>query len=180
MSLLQTERLILRPLTLADAPAIQTLVSDREIAATTLNIPYPYPEGGAEQWIAHAQESMEKRTVFNFGIIRKEDDQLVGCIAVEGVKEPHRKVEMGYWIGRPYWGKGYATEAGHALLAFAFNELGANKVWAQFFSNNPASGKVMQKLGMTYEGTHRQDVCKWGEFLDVSTHSILRSEYKPD
>lgn len=178
MDQFETERLIIRPLTLADAPAIQSQVSDREIAATTLNIPHPYPEGGAEQWIIRAIEGFEKRSVFNFAIVRKADEQLIGCIAIEGVKEPHRKCEIGYWIGRPHWGQGYATEAARAVLAFAFDELGANKVWAQFFMNNPASGKVMQKLGMTHEGTHRQDICKWGEFLDVGTYSILRSEYK--
>lgn len=97
-----------------------------------------------------------------------------------GPNEPHRKAEIGYWIGRPYWGQGYATESARAILAFAFNDLGLNKVFAKFFMSNPASGKVMQKIAMTHEGTLRQEVCKWGEFLDVGVYSILRSEYQPN
>lgn len=110
-------------------------------------------------------------------IERREDGALLGVISLTGLHPVHRRAELGYWVGVPYWGKGYATEAARLIIGLGFRE-GLNSIFARFFTQNPASGRVMQKAGMRYEGTLRQHVCKNGEFLDLAYYSILRSEWQ--
>ena len=83
---------------------------------------------------------------------------------------------MGYWIGVPYWNKGYCSEAAKALIGYGFDELGLNRVFAEHMVRNPASGRVMEKAGMTYEGTLRQHVKKWDRYEDLKVYGILRTE----
>ncbi|HLN59950.1 MAG TPA: GNAT family N-acetyltransferase [Symbiobacteriaceae bacterium] len=174
---METERFMLRSLELTDSPRIEELAGDREIASTTLSIPHPYPAGGAEPFIRATQEAAAKGNGYVFAITRKEDGLLVGVIGLN-VHPEFKRAEMNYWVGRPYWGQGVATEAARAMLRFGFEELGMNKIYAAFLTRNPASGKVMAKMGMTYEGVLRQHVIKWGQYEDVGYYSILRSEYE--
>lgn len=175
---LETERLILRPLEPADAGTIRALAGEREVASTTLHIPHPYPEGAAEQFILHTREAAEAGLGYTYGLVRKPDGGLIGCMGLAGISSVHRRAELGYWIGRPYWNRGYATEAARRLVQFGFEELGLNRIWACHMTGNPASGRVMQKAGMTFEGVHRQDVMKWGRFEDLALYSILHSEFE--
>jgi len=172
---LETERLILRPFDLSDAPRVQLLAGDRAVAATTKNIPHPYEDGMAEQWIGSHQERFERGQEVVFAITRKDGGELIGAIGLT-LKLAQDNAELGYWIGKPYWGRGYCTEAASAVLRYAFTELRLNRVHAHHFSNNPASGRVMKKIGMRHEGRLRQHVKKWGEFYDVEAYGILRSD----
>jgi len=169
--ILQTERLILRPPELADAPAVQRLAGAREVALNTLMIPHPYPDGAAEAWIQKNPNENEVR----FAIAPRESGELAGVIGLV-VNRDHARGEIGYWIGVPYWGRGYATEAGRAVLRHAFEEIGLNRIYAEVFSRNPASARVLQKLGMRHEGTHRAHIVKWGEAVDVEMYGILRGD----
>jgi RimJ/RimL family protein N-acetyltransferase len=85
---------------------------------------------------------------------------------------------LGYWIGKPYWSKGYCTEAGKEMLRYGFIVLGLNRIHASYLSRNPASGRVMEKLGMIHEGTRRQHVLKWDVFEDVELKGILKKDWK--
>lgn len=172
---LQTERLVLRPFRMSDAPEVQRLAGDREVASTTLMIPHPYTDGMAEDWIATHAEQFAAGLHAVFAVVRKADQQLLGAIGLS-IKSEHARAEMGYWIGRPYWNQGYATEAAAALVRYGFEALGLNRVFAQHMDRNPASGRVMQKIGMQYEGRLRQHVQKWGVFEDVTLYSILRGD----
>jgi len=171
---LKTERLILRPCVASDAEAIERLVSDIEIARHTLNIPHPYPQGGAADWIARHAGAFEKNEEIVFAIVTR-SGELVGAIGL--VPKKHDVAELGYWIGVPYWNRGYASEAARAVVAFAFDELSFHRVEAAHFSRNPASGRVMQKIGMRHEGTLRQAVKKWNEYLDTEMYAVLRGEW---
>ena len=173
---LHTERLTLRPLTLADAADLHRLVNDVEIARNTMMIPHPYPEGLAEEWIGTHQEKFEKNTEIVFGIERREDGAFIGVIGV--IPEPHDMAEFGYWIGQEYWNHGYATEAAAAVIDYTFRTLSVNRVEALHFVRNPASGRVMEKCGMKYEGTLREARKKWDEYVDVKVYSILRSDWE--
>lgn len=172
---LETARLKLRPMALADAADLHRLVNDIEIARNTMLIPHPYPEGFAAEWIGTHQEKFEKNEEVVFGIERREDGAFVGVIGV--IPEPHDMAELGYWIGQEYWNHGYATEAAAAAIDYAFRILGVNRVEALHFVRNPASGRVMEKCGMKCEGTLRQARKKWDEYLDVRVYSILRSDW---
>ena len=173
---LLTERLMLRSFTLADADDVTRLVSDYEVAKTTLAVPHPYPTDGAAGWIAgHPAE--EDRNHTTFAITLKTTGELIGAITLIE-KRIHLRAEIGYWIGRAYWGNGYATEATKAIIQFGFAERGLNRIFAHHFAENSASGRVMQKSGMTYEGTIRDCVQKDGRFIDTPMYSILRREWE--
>ena len=174
---LETPRLQLRPFRESDIPEIVRLLQDRDIQRTTLNIPYPYTEKDARDWLAFQREERAKGTGYTFAIVRKEDGQLVGAIDIRPNKR-HRKAEIGYWIGKPYWGQGYATEAARAIVDFGFQTLGLNRIYATHFAENPASGRVMQKVGMTYEGLMRQATFKDGRFQDHVLYAILRETWE--
>jgi RimJ/RimL family protein N-acetyltransferase len=176
MPSLKTARLILRPFTLDDAPVVRELAGAWEIAETTATIPHPYEEGMAEAWIGTHQEAFKSGEAVTFAVIRNTDALLVGAIGLE-ISKAQYKAELGYWIGKPYWNHGYGTEASQEVLRYAFEVLGLNRVQARHMTKNPASGRVMQKIGMTYEGTVRQSLFRWGQFEDAAIYAILRDEY---
>lgn len=170
-------RLDLRPFRADDAPAVQALAGAREIADTTLTLPHPYGDGVAEQWIATHAPAWAAGALASFAIVEREAGQLVGAIGLT-LKPAHERAEMGYWIGVPFWSRGYATEAAGLVLRFGFGELGLNRVHAQHFSRNPQSGRVMRKLGMRHEGRLRRHVRRWGSYEDLEQFGILRDEWE--
>jgi RimJ/RimL family protein N-acetyltransferase len=173
---LQTERLTLRLFEPADAPAVRRLAGAYEVALNTLTIPHPYPEGAAEEWIASNEKAFDEGKMLNFAIVVRETGEVAGSIGLVMTLQ-HDKAEIGYWIGVPYWNRGYATEAARALFDYGFSEWNLNRIDAGHFDRNPSSGRVMQKAGMQYEGRFRQYIKKWDEYLDVDYYAILRSEW---
>lgn len=170
---LETRRLLLRVSQLSDASQIRQLANDRAIADTTMNIPHPYEEGMAEEWISETHTLSEEGTLAPFVIVLKEDDRVIGAISLKGIDHDHSHAELGYWIGRPFWNNGYATEAGKAILNFAFQELGLYRVHAHHLSRNPSSGRVLEKLGMKHEGHLRQHIRKWEILEDIDLFGVL-------
>ncbi len=173
---LETERLVLRQFTLDDAKQVQKLAGDRQIATTTLNVPHPYNDGMAEEWIGTHEELYQSRKGASFAITLKESGELIGAISIMSIVEDHQG-ELGYWMGAPYWNKGYCTEAAREMLRYGFMERGLNRIHASYFARNPASGRVMEKLGMSYEGLRRQHILKWKVFEDLELRGILRAEW---
>ena len=171
-----TQRLELRPLCPGDATEVRSLAAAREVAATTLRIPHPYPEGAAEAWIESVSAAMVQGEAVVWAITLRGSGELVGAVGLE-ISTDHARAELGYWVGVPYWNRGYATEAAAALVEHAFSSLGLNRVFAHYFATNEASGRVMQKLGMVREGRLRQHVVKWGERIDLELYSVLRAEW---
>jgi len=153
---IETERLVLRQFNLDDAPEVQRLAGNRAIADTTLNIPFPYEDGMAEEWIGTHEEQFKDGKGVTFAVILSDSSQLVGAIGI--TNKEHDRGEMGYWIGQPYWNQGYATEAAQAIITYGFGELTLNKISAAHLVRNPASGRVMEKAGMGYEGCSPQHV----------------------
>lgn len=174
---LETERLILRPFSLADAPAVQRLAGSRAVADTITGIPHPYPDGAAEAWIAEHPRLFAEGKEVTLAIVRKADRALIGSISLMDIA-PGYQAELGYWVGEPFWGEGYCTEAARAVLDYAFGTLGLTRVYARHFRRNPASGRVMQKLGMTHEGCLRRHVAKRGKLEDIELYGILREEWR--
>jgi RimJ/RimL family protein N-acetyltransferase len=172
---LRTARLVLRPLATADAPAVQRFCSDRAVAENTLSIPHPYPDGAAGQFIvmAHGRWAIGESGVW--AVVPRGAAELAGTIGLVFARE-HRRAELGYWIGRPHWNRGYATEAARALTAWALETLGLERVVAHHFTRNPASGAVLRKAGMRHEGSLRKHILKWGVLEDLEMYGILRGE----
>jgi len=174
---LTTARLILRPFTLDDAPMVKALAGAWEIAEMTAHIPHPYEDGVAEQWISTHQGAFDQGQGITWAITRKADSALVGAIGLTIDKE-NLCAELGYWIGVPYWRQGYCTEAAQEMLRYGFEVLALNRIHARHLTKNPASGRVMQKIGMAHEGTLRQAIFRWGAFHDMALYAILREEYR--
>jgi ribosomal-protein-alanine N-acetyltransferase len=174
---LTTDRLTLRPFELDDAWDVERLAGMREIADTTLNIPHPYPVGAATAWIESHQPAWDNGSSATFAIIETQTAKLVGAITLM-MKREHRRAELGYWIARDRWNNGYATEASQSILDFGFEFLGMHRIEARHFVRNPASGQVMEKLGMRKEGVERDWAIKWERFESLVVYSILESEWK--
>lgn len=174
---LYTERLVLRPFKLSDAKQVQMLAGEMKIAETTLNIPHPYENGMAEAWIGTHRQGLKQEKEVTYAIVNANTDQLMGAISLMSINPIHKKAELGYWIGVPYWGKGYCTEASKALIDYGFKDLNLNKIYAKALVTNIASWTVMEKVGMSHEGTLRQDMIKDGVAYDFKTYGILKDEY---
>ena len=173
---LETRRLLLRPFEAGDAQAIANLAGDAAVADTTLNIPHPYTLADALAWIGTHAENFAQRREVVLAVVRKEDGALLGACGLV-LSPEHRRGELGYWVGKAYWGQGYCTEAARALVEYGFRTLGLERIYAQHFSRNPASGRVMQKLGMRHEGHLRHHIQKRGQFEDLEIYGLLRQEY---
>ena len=161
----------------SDIPEIVRLLSDPAIAQMTLNVPYPYDEDDARQWLAFQEKERRAGTGYTFAIALRDDDLMVGAIDIRP-NARHKKAEIGYWIGKPYWGRGYATEAARAIIRYGFETLEMNRIYALHFTGNPASGRVMQKAGMQFEGVLREDVKKGDVFQDHAIYAILRKDWE--
>lgn len=174
---LTTDRLVLRSLEMNDAPTIQELAGAYPVAAHIVNIPHPYPYGAAEEWISGQEEYFEKGEGVNFAIVHKRQGNLIGVIGLH-IKKQHHLGELGYWIGEPYWNQGYCTEAAREVFRYGFKELDLNRIQARHMTKNPASGRVMEKIGMQREGTLRQSLHRFDSFEDTHVCAILREEYE--
>ncbi len=173
---LKTQRLILRPFVIDDACVVQQLAGAKEIAATTLTIPHPYEDGMAEQWISSQQESFESGRLVDFAIVIQDSNLLCGSISL-GIDQHHTHAGLGYWLGLPYWNKGYCTEAARAVVRYGFETLALHRIHACYMAGNSASERVMQKVGMHYEGCLREHVCKWEQYHSVVHYGLLAAEW---
>jgi len=156
---MMTERLRLRPFELSDANSVSELCNNFKIYKSTLTLPYPYPIESAVSWISTHAENFDNDRIYEFAITDKDSGILYGAIGLSHHKA-NRNGEVAYWIGEEFWNKGYGTEALTAVIDFAFTHKNYHKIWARYFESNPASGRMMQKVGMTYEGKQIDHVFK--------------------
>ena len=176
---LTTNRLILRPFGLEDANDVQRLAGDRDVAATVPNLPHPYEDGMAEEWIGGHEAAFQNGSEIILAIALESDGQLIGAIGLH-VNQKHLYGELGYWIGKAFWNNGYCTEAVQAFVQYGFEELNLNRVQASHMTKNPASGRVMEKAGMRFEGILRQQLQRCGSFEDVAIYEIVASDFESD
>ncbi|MCS6291971.1 MAG: GNAT family N-acetyltransferase [Nitrospira sp.] len=172
---LKTARLLLRPFQLSDAPDIQRLAGAKEIAAGTF-LPHPYDSGMAEQWIAEQERAYEGGTAVSFAITLADNATFIGSIGLD-IVQIHRHARLGYWLGIPYWNQGYGTEAVRAVLRYGFMQLNLHRIYSPHFQGNAASGRVLQKVGMTYEGRMREHYVRFGRFVDLELYGMLKREF---
>ena len=140
------------------------MAGQREVSETTLNIPHPYEDGVAETWISSHSVGWETRTSITYAIALKDPGQLIGTISLTDIDGNH--AELGYWIGLPFWGNGYCTEAAAKLIEIAPDEFGISDLRAAYLLTNPASGKVLRKLGFRYVGNEKMRD-RHGEMVDI-------------
>jgi RimJ/RimL family protein N-acetyltransferase len=166
-TLLETERLLLRQPVAADISQFVPLLNDFEVAKNLARVPHPYHEDDGCAFMVRATRERGRGESFVFAILRKSDGAFVGMCGVH----PALSDTLGYWIGRPYWGSGYATEAARRVVVFAFDELKAERLTAGWFHDNPASGNVLAKLGFIPDGSEDKDCLSRG--TAVFCHKVV-------
>ena len=147
--ILRTERLLLRPPLPQDAPQIAARIGDRDVAWNLGRAPYPYQVSDAEEWLERIPKGWAEDTAYVLLLTRPEEG-VMGCIGLD--LKPMNVWEIGYWIAKPWWGQGYITEAAQAVMAWAEDTMSIRQFASGHFVDNPASGRVLEKLGFTAVG----------------------------
>jgi ribosomal-protein-alanine N-acetyltransferase len=169
-------RIALRRVVASDARAIARHCRDKAISRHTF-VPYPYGLEHAQQFIRLTQRGLRDRSTFVFAIEHRESKELVGMIGFHNVNYQHSRAELGYWLARSMWGQGLMTEAVPMMVRFAFDRLQVRRVYGFVFPENPASSRVLEKCGFTFEGTLRKSVRHHGRYRDNLVYSILHEEF---
>lgn len=171
---IETQRLTLRPPQPQDAAEVQRLAGDFRIADVTRSIPHPYPEELAQQWIERCAQDWASGAAASFIITESDSGKLVGSMALKDINRG--EAEVGYWIGVPYWSRGYASEACNALVDFAFQQLRLRRLHASHLARNPQSGRVLFKAGFRHLGLgHSQCGCQ-GKLEPVELYERVSGE----
>lgn len=147
--ILKTERLLLRPPLPDDAESIARYIGERDIAWNLGRAPYPYRLSDAEEWLTRIPKGWAEDTAYVF-LITGQDNSVMGCVGLD--LKPLDVWEIGYWVAKPWWGQGLVTEAATAIMAWAENTMQIDKFASGHFVDNPASGRVLEKLGFTAVG----------------------------
>ena len=172
---LETERLLLRPFTLVDGGAMFALASDPEIARF---VRFEAHRSLAEThaFLELVLEHYQRGEPFAWAIVLREDGRLIGSCGFVSQSAERKSAEIGYWLGKSHWGKGYAVEAARAMVQFGFEQMSLDRVEAKCFLANRAGQRVIEKLGMKFEGADRSEIIK-GEYPELNLYSIARREW---
>jgi [ribosomal protein S5]-alanine N-acetyltransferase len=176
ISTLETERLILRTFQLEDESEFERLIAPKEVTDGTLSFPHPVPAGWGIERINRMFERFASGEHVEFAICARDSGKLIGGIGLD-VNARHKRGHLGYWLGVDYWGKGYATEAASAVLNYGFQTLELHRIEAGHYPRNPASGRVLEKIGMKFEGVMRGDLLKGDQFEDTVMYARLRTDF---
>jgi ribosomal-protein-alanine N-acetyltransferase len=174
---LQTERLILREFTPEDAIHLQTIANDRKVTYTSAAIAYPYSIEHARHWISCLKNMLLFQNIITFAIEHATTHELIGMVGLTLFPDSNQ-TDLGYWIGSHYWNKGYVTEAGRKMVEFAFNELEVNAVVANHLVRNPASGRVLQKLGMQFNYRQYEGFRKWSVYEHMDYYILFAKDFR--
>lgn len=174
---LETDRLVLRPLTLRDAPAVAAGAGDARVARYLLAVPTPYPVTLAKAWIKDRIGWWKHGRGVTLAIeLRDAPGDLLGTVSLRRYARD-RRAELGYWLGANAWQRGIGTEAAHALVDFGFAHYRLARIYAYVLGGNTASERVLEKLGMQREGVKRQHVAKGKTLHDIVVYGVLRAEW---
>lgn len=173
---IETDRLVLRVMTPDDAPALFEVGSDQRVVQLTGVIDFHETLSDTQAYIQRNITSYQQGNSIHWVIVYKPENRVVGLCGLYACSQKHHKAEIGYALAYDYWGRGIATEAARAVVAYGFTELGLNRIQATFDPRNDASGRVLEKLGFRYEGLLRDYYYFHNEFSDRVMLSILKCE----
>ena len=172
-----TERLYIREYRKEDIEDFLRVVRQPEIYPTTCGIPRDYPRKRAKEWLKFIRINIREMTSYEFAVFLKDSEQYIGNVGLINVSMPHNHADISYYIDSNYWNMGYAAEAASEMLRLGFEVFGFEKITGICMSINHPSRRVMEKIGMKYEGTKRNDMLKDGIYYDLDMLSILKKEY---
>ena len=167
----------LRKVTPSDAESIYQNAKDKEICLA-VPLPMPYTLKSAQDYIKVCQNKWKNKSEAQFGIEDKNNGKIIGMIGLMNINYELKKAEVGYWLGKKYWGKGIAKEAIGLILNFAFSRLKLNRIYAKVKSRNISSVKLLEKHNFILEGRLRNDEKYKGRWDDLLIFGILKEEFK--
>ena len=178
IAILRTKRLALRAMCAADIPAFVPLLNDFEVVKNLTHIPHPYTEADGRAFIARTEQKRREGLSLNYAVLFGAETFVGFCTAnIEddsGRTHPGSR-ELGYWYGRPFWGRGFATEAAQAVVEHAFEVLGTTALTSGVYADNPASGRVLEKLGFWKIGTGERNCVSRGAIV-IANEMLLTRE----
>ncbi len=167
---LATQRLRLRVPCAGDAARIGDLIGEWEVARMLGRVPYPYPPNGGLEWVSELRPKLQSGKAAVFALVEREhsEDGAIGCAGLEW-HENKDAPELGYWLGKPFWGRGLMTEAARAVVEFGFRSLATETIEAGYLPDNPASASVLRKLGFREAGQEQ----RWSRPRNCETTVVL-------
>lgn len=179
---LRTERLTIRPLRAEDAAELHRLVNDWEVAKTLARVPFPYPRDLADEWIGSTRTELAEGRAWHLAVTgvehageATEREVLVGCVGLT-LDAARREAELGYWVGRRYWGHGVAPEAAGRIARWALANLGIERLVASALEENARSGAVLRRIGFRETGTGERDFLSRGGAMPVRLFEMNRAD----
>jgi len=173
---LSTDRLLLRPFAHHDAGAVQRLAEHPDVSASSLHIPDPGGEELAEAWIQELGAGWREGRLAVFAAVLPDTGDICGAAGLT-IDRAASSAELGFWFGRPFWGRGYGYEAAKALVNWGFTVLDLRRIHASHLDGNERSRGILDKLGMQHEGMLREHVLHRGEWCDLHLWGILSPEW---
>ncbi len=167
----------LRKVTKSDAQSIYEHARDKEISRYTF-IPHPYKLRDALHFIRLTHQQIRKGREYHLGIEYRATGSIIGMVGLAGVNQKDQNAEVGYWLAKKYWGRGYATEALRLMLWYGFSELKLFRIWARVMHPNLVSARMLERIGFTLEGCLRKSINQNGQWLDELRYGLLRDEFK--
>lgn len=172
-----TERLFIREYRRSDLDEFIRVTSQPEIYATTYGIPKNYTKRYAKRWFRYIRQNINNRQAYEFGMFLKENGRYLGNVGLINISSMHNHADISYYIDRNFRNMGFTTEAAGEMLRLGFEYFGFEKISGLCMTINPTSRRVMEKIGMKYEGTMRHELLKDGAYYDIDRLSLLRKEY---
>jgi RimJ/RimL family protein N-acetyltransferase len=173
LSNLQGKKILLRKLKLSDAKDIYENVKDKAVVRWAVSIPHPYPKDGAISYIKSTHYKIKTKKGYAFAIVPLKEARSGGIIALMNVDWKNKNAEIGYWLGKKYWGKGYTTEAVKLMTKFAFQKLNLHRLHAKLFAENIQSRRVLEKAGYRLEGSMKEERFRFGRWHDGLRFGIV-------
>lgn len=173
---LDGDKIRIRPPERGDIKSVVELANNQEVARYT-KIPHPYSSRDAAWFIRRCKRERKEGSGFTFAIEFKPESRSIGMIGLSNYSAENRRAVLGYWLGRPYWGRGIASEAVKLALIFAFERFELDRVLAHVWHPNVASARVLEKCGFTLEGRLRKHTLRNGEIYDDLVYGILKEEF---
>ncbi len=179
---IETERLLLRKITLNDASDMFEYACNPEVSEYTMWSAHKSIED-TKYFLKSITKMYKRRELVDWGIVHKVEKKFIGTCGFVEWSMTHSRAEIGYALSRSYWGEGYMSEAVNAVIEFGFREMLLNRIEAKCKVSNIGSARVMEKVGMQLEGILRQHIFVKGEYWDLKIYSILRDDFlaaRPD